>query len=575
MTASGGLLDFFILEAAELLERLDDVLGKGAGGTPDAEAIQRHARALRGSATMARLTPFADVANGLERVARGLRERSVTWDVALQGAVTGAVDDLKRLVHEARQWGDAQTARASARAAELARYAPTNAPGAGRSSAAAGAIGTTFFALEADQLAEALAGVRARPGDRAQVEALGDRVRRLRGVAALRDLPPLAEVVEGIEKAIRPLEAGGDTLNDAQHELLASATEVLIRASATMRSGDRPQVGERETARFAAAAAALEGDATDADRVVPIAELFFADEGPHVLTASDSPPTTPSRRFRHEMVSLAEHLRRLCGDARAATDIVSRDRLGRELRSALRTLRNSAESFSEPDVVRFVDAVATGAAALDTPTLRAVDQAAMLLSTPTTPGDELSRRLAELVSAPPAATPIGVPVVGHAAPTPAPEQLEVPEEEPPRAVRATPAEAARTVTVPTPADSMPAIRRTPAAPVATVSATPVAAVPPAPAAPESARPTPSGRELRAVLATGLSGLAGLASAPLTEPTPVDDDTDVVPVERLLYRGRAALDRARELRDRLRSRGELPDSEELAELLDLLDLVATE
>lgn len=570
MTASGGLLDFFILEAAELLERLDDVLGQGAGGQPDAEAIQRHARALRGSATMARLTPVADVANGLERVARALRERSLGWDHALQGAVVGAVDDLKRLVHEARQWGEAQDARANARAAELARFAPVTPTPTGPTGAVSGAIGTTFFALEADQLAEALAGVRAHPNDRERVEALGDRVRRLRGVAALRDLPPLAEVVEGIERAIRPLEQGGDTLNEAQHELLASATEVLIRASATMRSGDRPQVGERETARFAAAAAALEGDATDADRIVPISELFFADDGPHVVSASDSPPSTPSKRFRMEVVSLAEHLRRLVGDARAATDIVSRDRLGRELRSALRTLHNTAESFPEADVVRFVDAVAARAAALDGPTLRAVDQAAMLLSTPTTPADELSRRLSELVSAPPAATPVGVPVVGHAAPTPAPEQLDAPEVETPIAHRATPAEAAATVTVPTPARAMEAIRATPTRPLAAV-AEPVA---PEPVSTEPARPTPSGRELRAVLATGLSGMAALASEPLTEPTPVDDQ-GVVPVEKLLYRGRAALDRARELRDRLRARGALPASEELDELLDLLDLVATE
>jgi hypothetical protein len=50
------------------------------------------------------------------------------------------------------------------------------------------------------------------------------------------------------------------------------------------------------------------------------------------------------------------------------------------------------------------------------------------------------------------------------------------------------------------------------------------------------------------------------------------ETEVVPIDSLLYRGPAALERARTLRDSLRTDGSSPES--LAELFDLLDLAST-
>ena len=48
------------------------------------------------------------------------------------------------------------------------------------------------------------------------------------------------------------------------------------------------------------------------------------------------------------------------------------------------------------------------------------------------------------------------------------------------------------------------------------------------------------------------------------------ENEIVPIEALLYRGNAALERARVLRDELRRRGSA-DPESLHELYDLLDL----
>src|SRR5438105_1534036 len=99
-----GFLDFFILEASDYVEQLDGLLSGAGASMPDAEALQRVARALRGSATMAKLASFSEVAGGVERVARALRDGALQWDASLRGAVIAAIDDAKILLHNIRAW---------------------------------------------------------------------------------------------------------------------------------------------------------------------------------------------------------------------------------------------------------------------------------------------------------------------------------------------------------------------------------------------------------------------------------------------------------------------------------------
>jgi hypothetical protein len=77
-----------------------------------------------------------------------------------------------------------------------------------------------------------------------------------------------------------------------------------------------------------------------------------------------------------------------------------------------------------------------------------------------------------------------------------------------------------------------------------------------------------------MLQTGIAGIDLLRERPLSQPVDVVDD-QVVPIETLLYRGQAALERARQVRDGLRRASGSPDPEALAELYDLLDLALTD
>ena len=110
MTAPGGFLDFFILEAGDYVEQLDAQLLGGDAGV-DAEALQRVARALRGSATMARQTGLSEMAAAVERVGRSLREEQLQWNPAIRGVLVAAIDDLKILLRNVRAWSAADDGR--------------------------------------------------------------------------------------------------------------------------------------------------------------------------------------------------------------------------------------------------------------------------------------------------------------------------------------------------------------------------------------------------------------------------------------------------------------------------------
>src|SRR6266571_4674572 len=199
-----GMSDFFALEAGEYLERLDGMLAKG--DSPSADEIVRLARALRGSALMANQPAIARTAAGLEAVARAVREGRRAWDPQTQQLALRGVDDLKIFVRRAGSWTEADTAKAEALAQQLEQLA-------GRPSAqirAVEALGLdagarAFVAREGAAIAGALEraaqALRANPRAHDPLPHVMRALQPLRGLAALTDLPPLPDLLEGIERA--------------------------------------------------------------------------------------------------------------------------------------------------------------------------------------------------------------------------------------------------------------------------------------------------------------------------------------------------------------------------------------
>jgi hypothetical protein len=405
----------------------------------------------------------------------------------------------------------------------------------------------------------------ARPSARATLGGALARVRTLRGVAALTDRPPLPETLDAIERAGRVLEFEPTRDTEPALGLLAAAALLLRRASAELRvGGTRSVLGTAEYNRFALARAAAEEESEAADRIVPVDELFYADGPAGLTSAAPNPPTTPAERFRLEVVSQAEHLRVLIAAAREAGareaggrdgSTLAVDRAGAELRSALRAVRNAARSFGEQRVAEFVAPFADGNVPFDFMALTALDEAAALLADPAAGAQALPGPLVAIGQPDGLDAEIGIGMsridgtpVGLTSTEPSLEQTL--GWAPPAAD-------------PTPAVAVPADER------------------------RGRVLTPTGRELQAFLQDGIIGISHLMDEPLIDDSPrpsapraahgngsaaAPAETDVVPIESLLYRGPAALARARTLRDALRTQGS--SAESLAELFDLLDLAAS-
>ncbi|HTE44892.1 MAG TPA: hypothetical protein VK636_06585, partial [Gemmatimonadaceae bacterium] len=100
-----------------------------------------------------------------------------------------------------------------------------------------------------------------------------------------------------------------------------------------------------------------------------------------------------------------------------------------------------------------------------------------------------------------------------------------------------------------------------------------AAVPNADAPHQPKTRTPTGRQLHDYLQNGIAGFGALETTPLDTPAVLPDE-NIVSIETLLYRGKAALARARELRQEMLAE-RTPPRETIEELFDLLDLAIAE
>jgi hypothetical protein len=260
----------------------------------------------------------------------------------------------------------------------------------------------------------------------------------------------------------------------------------------------------------------------------------------------------------------------------------------RELRHALAAVRSDAESFGEHEVAELIGAHFDAVQSLDYLSLAALEALAQALASPGLQGEHLASRLADLQLGRSIDAGIGEAFAALPAGEGAPAA-------PTRQARPEPAFSS---TAPTPVVT-PAIRAD--ARMATSSAPPNAAsAPPAPppvnTTPSSfpsptpaPRAIPSGprsrtpvgaqhistpRDTMAVLDQGIDSLSAIAAQPMSDPVDIAEQP-LVPIDALLYRGRAAIERAIELREVIKRGGGSANDETMAELFDLLDLALAE
>jgi chemotaxis protein histidine kinase CheA len=201
------LSEYFENEARDYLAKLERDLERSR---PDAAGLQRVARALRGSAQMAREERVFRAAGVLEAAARAVLEERIGWSDELAARARATVADLRVLV-DRRQSAAALDAVADGAVARW-RDAGISLPVAATermpdTRASASREFRAFTAREVTAIAEALdRGVQqlaAAPMDREPLKMILRRQRVLLGATRLEEIPVVAEILRAVDDLTR------------------------------------------------------------------------------------------------------------------------------------------------------------------------------------------------------------------------------------------------------------------------------------------------------------------------------------------------------------------------------------
>jgi HPt (histidine-containing phosphotransfer) domain-containing protein len=423
-----AMADFFALEAGEYLERLDALLAPE--GAPAADEFVRLARALRGSALMASQTPIARTAAGLESLARSIREGRRGWDPGTRQVAIRSVDDLKILIRRVPAWGEADTAKAEALARELEQLSGRPS-GVIRQAEALGldAGARAFVAREGAAIASALdraaTALRGSVPSRDPLQHVLRTLQPLRGLAALNDLPPLPDVLEGIERAVNEVLRGGPNPPAAAPDFFQHAGTAIAQAAREVAERGKP---DPESAAFRAFAGQLARFFDREPAIIPISDLYFDDVGPHIVQrGAGAAQAAPLSRV--ELVSHGEHLRLAADAIERAPSVTQRELRVHTLAGTFRALSVAGEGPLPLSLSRFVEAAREAVAmghAVQAPAgfAAALRQASELLATAGSADDD--RLAAGLAGVAGQLRTIGAPPPPPPSPAPPPSRVAYP-----------------------------------------------------------------------------------------------------------------------------------------------------
>jgi hypothetical protein len=351
---SVGLIDFFVLEASDYVDRLQRVAASEEPRGPDSGTLLKLSRGLRGSAVMARLSSFADAASTLERGATLLHEGRIAWTSSLSRAMRDAIAELNALTPMARHWDTSHDQRARSADTRLAAVITAAEQHGARMQSGAGAVvpttTKTAFFNSIDQHANAAP-----------------------------DLAPLSAV---------PSSASPD-----------SRTAAPLPAVPTFSS--RP---------------GLTAPSDVTMPIVPIASLAPDNDTTAVVFRAPNPTITFTQRFYADVSPLVASLRaRLAPLRQGAMQQASADMVA-AFRPILVSLRDTAASYEHDDVREFCDSVLSTPAPLPAAGAGALDTALTVILQQDLAPHVREQRLAELRRVVVAATPLST--IPLAQPTP-------------------------------------------------------------------------------------------------------------------------------------------------------------
>src|SRR2546422_12040 len=237
----------------------------------------------------------------------------------------------------------------------LARARRGSAPMANRP-----AVARAPGALQA--LARAGQALRASPLAQDPLQHVMRALQPLRGLAALNDLPPLPDLLEGIDRAIGELSGSGLEPPANVADLFQVAGSAIARAAREVAERGRPDPEGADFRQFAGLLVKFMATEPDA---VSIGSLYYSDSGPHIVQRG-VPVARPSTLGKLELVSHGEHLRQAADSLERAPSATQRELRAHTLGSTFRALANAGGGVLADRVAQFAaaarEAVASGVA---------------------------------------------------------------------------------------------------------------------------------------------------------------------------------------------------------------------
>ncbi len=218
------LTDFFIQEATEYLDRIVEALEDR--GEDSIDKIRRLARALRGSARMTDQEAIAEAAGAVQALAADVIAGRRHFDAEAQGTLREALVQIRQMIETAHSPPEDQRSRVRDLVDQLGRPA-TTIPPVGEGQRLRRYLGTELRGLATD-LGEAIAVLERDPRNRQPLKNLLRRIRPLRGVQGIDQIPAVGPALAAVEEVILRIADTSATVGPGHLVLFRRARQALV-----------------------------------------------------------------------------------------------------------------------------------------------------------------------------------------------------------------------------------------------------------------------------------------------------------------------------------------------------------
>lgn len=335
-----SLLDFFADEAGDYLKKLEAALS--GSGPPDADELRRLSRALRGSARMADQDAISQAAGAVQALAQDLTGGRRRWSPELNESLRWAVTEIRQLVGSVESPPADLDDRVETISRRLGEWQPPPPPPAKDDQRFRRYLGTELRGL-ASEIGDALGVLERDPRNREPLKRLLRKIRPLRGIEGVDDLPGVGTALAAVEEVILRIADTAATVGPGHLALFRRARQALENVATELIRGGAPE-------EIVAAGEEIEDlkdrvlETAAQREVIWISELF-EESGPHIIECpmADQGAGSWDAFFALEATGSLDSVERL--RTQLASDASPPSKTGDRLAQALRQLRERAVAF--------------------------------------------------------------------------------------------------------------------------------------------------------------------------------------------------------------------------------------